>query len=605
MLFEEFLTELNNPEKDMIDRTLLLERYLNNKVPHVNPFLFWTDSYKLSHIFFETEGTQSIYSNATARFAKYLKDLLGEHFSDEYVVFGIQWMLIRFHLMSKKGFFDRPKAEVMNEMRETLGNYIGMTELSHFERLHDLGFNPLRVKSLPEGMVVPVGLPWFTVENTMPEFRWLSNYLESGMSTDSWKQLTVATVAYAMRKISNKFALETTGAIAGSEFQLHDFSTRGQSGFESGAINGVGFNLSSVGTDNLPSLWAARDFYFTENKTFGEHNCSVPAGEHSVTTLGILTEQRRATANGEEIDLIEAERRYTRTIATERFPTGIVSFVADSFDYFKFLEEIVPSLYEEIMARDGKFVVRGDSGNPVHIIAGYVINDLDMNPKIVGRYSEVEHVMYNTHLWWVAGNEVIKFKGRYYKLNAKLFDNGMLESVDVTEITRVEAIGTIQHLWDVFGGDVNSLGYKVLDSHIGMIYGDGITAQRADEILTRLKNNKFASTNIVFGVGSYSLNMLSRDHLGIAIKATNAIVDIGGELVDAPIYKEPATDSSKKSDRGYLVVTEDEDGNIIKKDMQTREAMLHTGLLQDVYVNGVFHRLTNFSEVKNRLWGVV
>ena len=151
---------------------------------------------------------------------------------------------------------------------------------------------------------------------------------------------------------------------------------------------------------------------------------------------------------------------------------------------------------------------------------------------------------------------------------------------------------------------MNNLGYKQLDQKIGYIYGDGITVQRADQILTRLKEKGFASTNVVFGVGSYSLNMLSRDHLGIAIKATNAVVEINGELVDAPIYKEPKTDLSKKSDRGYLVVLRDvETGKLYKKDMQTRDAMLFTGELKDVYMNGMFMHFTTIDEIRGLLWG--
>ena len=156
-------------------------------------------------------------------------------------------------------------------------------------------------------------------------------------------------------------------------------------------------------------------------------------------------------------------------------------------------------------------------------------------------------------------------------------------------------------MWDIFGGTVNEQGYKVLDSHIGMIYGDGITVERQVEILTKLKAKGFASTNIVFGAGSYSLNYLSRDHLGMAIKATNTIVEIGGKLVDKPIYKEPKTDSSKKSLRGLISVHEDEQGNLYYKDMQTRKQE-DTGLLGVVYMNGQFHKFTDVFTIRDKIW---
>ena len=597
MNFNQFFNSFEGADS-VLAKQAIMEEYLSEQVPKLNPFLYWTDSYKVSHKDFETTGVKYIYSNATARFAKYMQELLGEHYDDTFVVFGIQWMMIRFHLMAKNGFFGRDKAEVMEEMRDVLTPYIGQEKFKHFEDLHDLQYVPLIVKAIEEGSVMPIGMPFFTCENTVENFEWLANYLESGMSTDSWKQMTVATIAYAFRKISNKFAMETQGNLDGVDFQNHDFHSRGASGFESGAIAGLAFTLSSLGTDNLPSLWASRHFYFTRNTLARQFQASVPAGEHSVTTLGILTEQRRAKARGEDIDLSEAERRYTLWVMKEQFPTGIMSFVGDSFDYWSFVTNIVPSLKDEIMSRDGKFVVRGDSGDPIHIIAGYRVFNASDVPKLLGM--NIGQVMLNTNLWWKEGIEVIKINDQYFKV---LDENGRL-TYQEEPISEAEAVGTIQCLWNTFGGTVNDLGFKHLDSHIGMIYGDGITVHRSVAILTRLKEKGFASTNIVFGVGSYSLNMLSRDHLGIAIKATNAIVDIEGVITDTPIYKEPKTDMSKKSDRGYLVVLKDAEGNYTKKDMQSRTAMLEVGELKTLYMNSQFHRFTNLATIEDRLWNV-
>lgn len=515
---------------------------LLDQVPTINPFLYATDSYKVSHINFETHGVKEIYSNFTARFGKYLEQMLGEAYDGKYVVFGIQWALLRLHTMAKKGFFDRNKDEVINEMKRVHSSYIGNDKFTHFEALHDLGYLPIVIKTLDEGSVVPVGLPFLTIRNTLPEFEWLPNYLETVLSTDIWKQMTVATIAKSFKEISTKFALETTGGVEGIEWQNHDFSCRGQSGLESSAINGVAFLLSSCGTDNIPALWAADKFYQSKNEQ-GLLAGSVPASEHSVTTLGILTEQERSEANGENIDLAEAEKRYVKTVLTDKFPTGIVSYVADSFDFYGFLGNVLPCLKGDVMNREGKFVVRGDSGNPVDVICG-----------------------------------------------------------DEQGLTEVERKGTIEHLWDVFGGTINKQGYKVLDSHIGMIYGDGITVQRSKEILSQLKAKGFASTNIVFGVGSYSLNMISRDHLGMAIKATNAIVDVNGVDVDKPIYKDPKTDSTKKSARGLLSVHKDDKGEYTVKDVESRYGE-STGELNTVYMNGQFHKFTDVFEIRKRMWG--
>lgn len=294
-----------------------------------------------------------------------------------------------------------------------------------------------------------------------------------------------------------------------------------------------------------------------------------------------------------KVSKLVAEKAYILDVIVNKFPKGIVSYVCDSYDYWSVISKILPSIKEDILARDGKFVVRGDSGNPIHIIAGYRIFDADADVRVKGKLKSASQLMLNTHLWWDDKWEAVKFNGEYFKITT---------GSNLEAISKEEVQGTIQTLWDLFGGTVNDLGFKVLDSHIGMIYGDGITIQRSVEILTRLKENGFASTNIVFGVGSYSLNMLSRDHLGIAIKATNAIVEISNEEVEMPIYKDPITDTSKKSAKGYLVVKHDDNGKIITVDEQTREAALHTGLLETVYMNGQFQTLTTVQEIRERLW---
>ncbi|EQA7786794.1 nicotinate phosphoribosyltransferase [Acinetobacter baumannii] len=562
-----------------------------NFVPNINPLLYWTDSYKISHVKFETEGVKEIYSNFTPRFDKYLREMLGSYYDGKYVVFGVQWAMLRLHHMMNKGFFERPKAEVIAEMKAVLGPYIGQDKYDHFEKLHDLGYLPVKIKALDEGTVAPVGVPFLTIRNTHPDFEWLPNYLETGISTDLWKQLTVATVARIYRMISNDYALKTTGSIEGTEWQNHDFHSRGASGFESCGISGAAFLTSSCGTDNLAALWVAENFYGSTNEN-GLLAGSVPAGEHSVTTSGILTQQMRAERDPKCPDMIgkeEAEFGYTQKIMEERFPSGIVSYVADSYDYWTFIDSILPQLSKSVEARDGKFVVRGDSGNPVHVIAGYrfVTVNAASTEELHRKATEAFH----------SGKEVIRnyVDGKYHKI----LTEGTFP-IALKEITEAEALGTIAYLHATFGGTTNDKGYIVLNPKVGMIYGDGITVQRSEEILKRLEENGFASTNIVFGVGSYSLNMLSRDHLGMAIKATNTIVDIHGELVDMPIYKDPKTDSSKKSAKGLIKVYE-ADGEIGFIDECTRQQE-GEGLLTTVYEDGVIEKLTTIFEIRDRIW---
>ena len=152
------------------------------------------------------------------------------------------------------------------------------------------------------------------------------------------------------------------------------------------------------------------------------------------------------------------------------YPTGILSVVSDTFDLFKVITEYLPRLKEEILSRDGKLVIRPDSGDPVDIICG-----LNTNPKALEAF-------------------------KYYD--------------DVDEWDRHEFKGVVELLWEVFGGTVNEQGYKVLDSHIGVIYGDSITLERANEICRRLEEKGFASTNVVLGIGSFTYQYNTRDTFG-------------------------------------------------------------------------------------------
>lgn len=571
--------------------------FIPNLNKPINPLTYLTDSYKVSHVVFEIKGVKEIYSNFTARFGKYMQEMVGAAWDNQYVVFGVQYAMLEMNHLFNTGFFDRHKAEVMQEMKDMFSPYIGWTEYKHFEALHDLGYLPIKIKALPEGTLAPIGCPFLTARNTVDGFEWLPNYVESLLSTLIWKPLTIATMARFFRLKTNEFALKTNGSLLGTEFQNHDFHVRGASGWQSAAINGCAFLLSSCGTDNMPSLDYAERYYGSTNKQ-GLLAGSVSAGEHSVTTLGILTMMEAL-----EIGLVDGEEAYVDYVL-DRIPTGIFSYVSDSFDYWALVDQVLPNVKERIMKRDGKFVVRGDSGNPVHIIAGYRIKEVDSTSKEFtgcGAAVTSELLHRKAKEAYAKGYEVINFKGT---LDNEVFYKIFKDSTGdfgLKGITRSEAVGTIQRLYEIFGGTVNEQGFKVLDSHIGMIYGDGINLQRQHEILQRLEDKGFMSLNIVFGVGSYSLNMVGRDHLGMAIKATNAIVEINGQLVDKPIYKDPKTDSSKKSARGLLQVTVEGNKVVAWKDCVTREEE-GQGALRVVLEDSQHLNLETLFTVRDRLW---
>lgn len=485
--------------------------------------LLLTDGYKVSHHPQYPKGTSLVYSNFTPRSNKY-----APKGCDEVVSFGQQMMMKIIHDSFEKDFFSQPKEEVCGEMKRELSMYLNSDyDVSHFEALHDLGYLPIKVKAIQEGTLVPMKIPVLTIYNTIPEFFWITNYLETIISNLMWKPITSATIAHQYRKVLTKWQ-EKTDAEKGwfIDWQGHDFSMRGLDSVEAAISSGLGHLTSFSGSDSLPAINGARRYY---NET-GFVSGSVNATEHSVMCSG---------TKGDEIGTF---RRLMET-----FPTGILSIVSDTWDLWKVCTEYLPILKDEILARDGKIVIRPDSGNPVDIICG-------------------------------RGEKISDAPGEY-KTPAE--------------------IGVIELLWDVFGGTVNEQGYKVLDPHIGAIYGDSITIDRADEICARLEAKGFASTNVVLGIGSFTYQYNTRDTFGFAMKATYIEVDgVGRE-----IFKDPITDDGiKKSATGLLKVKKEEDGSLILEDKQDWDYE-HLGELKIIYMNGKFSNQTTLTEIKQRLNG--
>lgn len=550
----------------------------------INP-IFLTDSYKLSHVRFEVEGTEVIYSNYTNRFIHHFLDLYPE-FDGKIVTFGLQYIIKNILIDTwNGGFFNRSKDVVIAEAKRILLPYIGMEDLKHFEALHDLGYLPVAIRALKEGSLVSKGIPTYTIENTDERFSWLPNFLETIMSCEGWKLTTVATVARQFRLLVNEYAMTTSGSLEGTDFIVHDFAFRGHSGWQSSAATGGAFLLSSWGSDNIPAIPFIEEYYAADI-TKEPISFSVAAGEHSVCTLGINANDPIDRENGELI--------YIGDVLTNKFPAGIVSYPCDSYDYFRFLTSILPKVKDKVMSREGKFVVRADSGSQVHITCGYKVLDLSRQDTYelftdIGTNSGKVFLKHPQDPTITFDEEVVKTPdGKFYLID---FD------VIGEEITECEVKGTIELLWDLFGGTVNDKGFKVLDSHIGFIYGDGITYKKAKAIYDRLIAKGFATTNVVFGIGSYSLNLVGRDHLGSAIKAVQSQVD----GVEIPLFKEPKTDMSKKSAKGWLKVIKTESGDYQLLDQVTKEDHL-TGELELVFENSVLINEEKFSDIKQRLW---
>jgi len=159
--------------------------------------------------------------------------------------------------------------------------------------------------------------------------------------------------------------------------------------------------------------------------------------------------------------------------------------------------------------------------------------------------------------------------------------------------------GVIELLWEVFSGTINEQGYKVLDPHIGMIYGEAINQDNIKEIFSRLESKGFAASNCYFGQGSMSVQMVTRDTWSMALKCVAQRRN--GNLVE--IFKDPITDSGmKKSAKGLTVVYKNENNEYYLKDQATVEELLSDkNELKVRFRDGVLYNQTTLSKIRNML----
>jgi nicotinamide phosphoribosyltransferase len=508
-----------------------------------------TDGYKVGHIRQYPEKTNFVYSNWTPRKSRIEGITHVVHFGLQHFI--KKWLIDDFNT----NFFGLEKNLAVRQYKRIMDNYLGKdsVDCTHIEELHDLGYLPILIKSLPEGSSVPMRCPCVTVVNTDHRFFWLTNYIETLMSAELWGPTTSATIAREYKKILDYWCEKTGGDPEFIKFQGHDFSMRGMFGVEAAKLSGMGHLTSFVGTDTIPAI-IELEKYYGANSDVELVGCSVPATEHAVMCAG-----------GKE-----DEKETFRRLICDVYPNGIVSIVSDTWDLWKVLSEYLPSLKNEIMSRNGKVVIRPDSGDPVDIICGL--------PK--DKYLEINGEYYRS-------NDVIEYET--FPVQYGIKDNAV-------PLSNVEIKGVVESLWDIFGGTTTGAGFRQLASCIGAIYGDSITLERATQICERLSNKGFASTNIVFGIGSYTYQYNTRDTFGFAMKATWCSVN----GVDHSIFKDPITDNGTKKSAKGLIRVEKENGDYIMYDEQDVYGE-NLGELNPVFFNGKLLVETTLQEVRHRV----
>lgn len=546
--------------------------------------LFYTDGYKIGHKEMLAERTTRLYGTWIPRSVKHAPNGV-----NKIVSFGQQLVVKWLHHEFQENFFNaieyeyetayfeedgrpyqKPTGKVLSRGKETaikftkdMCLYLGLEfNGKHFEDLWDLGYLPIEIQSLPEGIETNPNIPHMTFINTVDGFGWLTLYLETIISSLAWKPATSATIALYYRRQCTEWVMKTDPDNAWLiPYLCHDFSARGLNPHDMIA-SGLGHATSFRGSDTLSVIPAAR-YYYNEPE---DEVCinSVNASEHSVSTTKIFTVGERQMI----IDWLK------------KLPNGVFSMVCDTFSTWEFIEFLRdPEIRELIINRNGKLVVRPDSGDPVDIICG--------STKPVTLLNDTAH-----DVW---------YQGKYYEDRGGRREFAHVEKK--IETIKPSEKGVIELLWDIFGGTINAQGYKVLDPRIGAIYGDSINTERQYQIYKRLEAKGFAVTNVVLGVGSFTYQFNTRDTFGFAAKGAWFEVEEDSVKKGYSIYKDPVTDDgTKKSLKGFQYVEYNTDGEYeVISEVSEEKAYSESNILRTIYKNGEFFNQTTLSEVREKL----
>ena len=459
--------------------------------------LLKTDSYKITHWNQYPDGVKTIES--------YFECRKGAQYGT-FPFFSLQYILKR-HLVGKvvtHAMID----EALPIFKSHFGGNGYFNEAGWRAIVNDYdGHLPISIRAIPEGTLVRPGVALFIVRNTDTRFPWLTNVAET-LLVQTWYGTTVGALSYAIKSVVSQYLIATTGDTAGIDFMLQDFGYRGATTHEAAGIGGAAHLLSFLGTDTLAAISTTMDYYGSDGKNIGY---SVPATEHSVMT---------AAGRAGEQDLVGK--------LLDTYKTGILSVVADSYDIYNFTSHIVGEVYkDQILSRDGTFVIRPDSITP-----------RDPTPES--------------------------------------------EMVTLCNI-----------LWDKIGGVVNDKGYKVIDQHVKLLWGDGIDINGITKILDSMMRAGYAASNIAcFGMGGGLLQKVNRDTQRCAIKAC-ALEDKDGIWHDQ--YKDPL-DKTKISLKGRLKTIMAPDGMTTVKIDEPGD-----DIMQEVYRNGKLLIDHRWSDVRSRV----
>lgn len=494
----------------------------------VNPVLA-IDAYKFGHMAMHPKNIASIFINLTPRSMKYFNRVIPEQFRDnKLVAFGMQMAVQDIVESFDYNFFNRPLSVVVNEFINAALPFIGENAAAK----ETLIKNVTDLHNLQYLPLVIKALPEGTVSNPQVPTITATNTVPGFGWLPNYLETFLSQTSWKT---------STAATMARTYRRIFEYYSdltcdnddhikfQGHD-FSARGMSGVEDSIR-CGIAHITQFWGSDSVHavFSAEHHYGFMN-SIPLAFSVPATEHSIMALGIATSSEEET---------FRRLLTQ-YNTGIISIVSDTDDYWNTISVIASNLKPVIEARQPdsmglcKTVFRPDSGNPIDVICG--------NP--------------------LAPKDSPEYKG------------------------------SLQVLWEIFGGTTNDKGFKVLNPKVGLIYGDSITPQRANDILARMAKMKFAASNIVFGIGSYAYNYCTRDSLGYAVKATAAMT-FDGKLI--PIQKTVKTDAGKKSACGLLHVTDDL--TLIDNCTPEQEA---TGALKVIFKDGTLYPDSDFESIRER-----
>lgn len=528
--------------------------------------LLLKDFYKMCHLSMLDKGMVKSVSYYTPRMSRVVR-------WDRVVNFGLQ-AFCKTYLIDyfNENFFNRPEDKVVEEYRNYAINTMCEVDVEPIRKLHQLGYLPIEIWSLPEGMEVPIHCPIFGVTNTHPDFAWLGQALESLISAEMWYPMLCATVGHSYREVVDRYYDETCDDNVPRRRALGNFDFRGDQGLDAALKAGAGWCLSFVNTATVPVIPYLEKMYNCD--------CSkeeVGFGAVSTEHFVMCSNSAKDTADNPDYEYADIdphrERIFIKRLLTELYPNTSFSCVCDSYDYWNVVKNILPTLKDEILSHNGCFLVRGDSGDCVKVVTETVYALWDI---FGGTYNSKGYKVLDPHVKALYGDSITIQRAEqiYSMLKHKGFAASNV------------ALG------------IGSFSMHCIEEEEELTVSKYVPA--TDGCTSVEKETGFATI----------LKPFTRDTFGVAIKAVYAeFKNEDGTITKMPVYKDPKTDREdggghfKKSQKGCCsVIWKDKwTGDITYVDGMTWDESIKDTLMKPVFKDGKMVKEETLSEIRNRL----